>query len=335
MPRKSRIDVPGALHHIICRGIERRKIFRNSTDKDDFINRLSLVLIETNTPCYAWALLSNHLHLLLRTGNAPMATIMRRVLTGYVVSFNCRYRRNGHLFQNRYKSILCQEDGYLLELVRYIHLNPLRAKLVGSIRQLDAYAYCGHSVLMGKRKAEWQDANKVLGLFNRKAHVARNRYRDFVIKGVELGRRPDLIGGGLIRSAGGWQAVKALGKNKIHLKGDERILGDSDFVLKVLDEQNECMVQRYHVREQGYDLEKIIERVSDLFSLSKRDILDPSRQRQRVMARSVLCYWAIRELGMSGRELAHILEAIVPSVSRAVSRGREQAQKGRIKMIDN
>ena len=102
MPRRARIDAPGALHHIICRGIERRKVFQNDTDKDDFIDRLSRALTETQTPCYAWALLSNHLHLLLRTGNAPIATIMQKVLTGYVVSFNRRYRRNGHLFQNRY-----------------------------------------------------------------------------------------------------------------------------------------------------------------------------------------------------------------------------------------
>ena len=179
MPRRARIDAPGALHHIICRGIERRKIFRNNTDKDDFINRLSPVLIETHTPCYAWALLSNHFHLLLRTGNAPIATIMRKVLTGYVVSFNRRYRRNGHLFQNRYKSILCQEDNYLLELVRYIHLNPLRAKLVRSMRQLNTYGYSGHGVLMGKRKAEWQDVNKVLGMFNGKVKLARKKYYDF------------------------------------------------------------------------------------------------------------------------------------------------------------
>lgn len=321
MPRRARIDAPGALHHIICRGIERRKIFRNEADKDDFVNRLSRVLIETNTPCYAWALLSNHFHLLLRTGNAPIATIMRKVLTGYVVSFNRRYRRNGHLFQNRYKSILCQEDTYLLELVRYIHLNPLRAKVVGSMRQLNSYNYGGHSILMGKRKAAWQDVNKVLGMFSRKVHSARKEYYDFVKKGVELGRRPDLIGGGLVRSTGGWQAVKALGKSKIHLKGDERILGDSDFVLKVLKEQNERMEQRFRLREQGYDIERVIERVSELFSLSRQDIIRPSRQRHRSMARSVLCYWAIRELGMSGSEVSRILKLGQSSVSRAVGRG--------------
>ena len=335
MPRRARIDAPGALHHIICRGIERRKIFRNDADKDDFIDRLSRVLTETQTPCYAWALLSNHLHLLIRTGNAPVATIMRKVLTGYVVGFNRRYRRNGHLFHNRYKSILCQEDNYLLELVRYIHLNPLRSKLVGSIKELNTYVYAGHSVLMGKKKAEWQNINKVLGMFNRKVSLARRRYRDFVVKGIAMGRRPDLIGGGLIRSAGGWQAVRAFRKNKTHLKGDERMLGDSGFVLHVLNEQNERMERRFRLREQGYDIEKVIERVSKLFSLSKQDIINPSRRKQRVMARSVLCYWTIRELGMSGTELSQILRMGQSSVSRAVGRGEKLVNDMKLTLFES
>ncbi|MCK5417301.1 MAG: transposase, partial [Desulfobacterales bacterium] len=130
MPRKSRIDAPGALHHIIARGIERRKIFRSKADYGDFSKRLGQIVKETHTCCMAWALVANHFHLLLRTGQTPISTVMQRLLTGYAVSFNRRHQRRGHLFQNRFKSILCQEDAYLLELVRYIHLNPLRAKLV-------------------------------------------------------------------------------------------------------------------------------------------------------------------------------------------------------------
>jgi REP element-mobilizing transposase RayT len=131
MPRKARIDAPGALHHIIFRGIEQRLIFRDDRDRDQLIDRLSEILAETDTPCYAWALMPNHVHFLLKTGLTPIATIMRRLLTGYAGYFNRRHRRHGHLFQNRYKSILCQEESYFRELVRYIHLNPLRAKLVG------------------------------------------------------------------------------------------------------------------------------------------------------------------------------------------------------------
>jgi hypothetical protein len=186
---------------------------------------------------------------------------------------------------------------------------------------------------VGKRKAEWQDVNKVLGMFNRKVYLARKQYHDFAVKGIAMGRRPDLIGGGLIRSAGGWQALKVLGRNKIHLKGDERILGDSDFVLEVLNQQNELMDQRFRLREQGYDIEKVIERVSDMFSLSKQDIIKPGRQRQRVMARSVLCYWANRELGISGSELSQRLGLGQSSISRAIGRGEKLVNDRKLRLI--
>ena len=136
MPRQARIDAPGALHHIMVRGIERKTIFRDNKDRESFVQRLGDVLMQSSTACYAWSLLPNHVHLLLRTGDHPIATVMRRLLTGNAVTFNRRHRRHGPLFQNRYKSILCQEDPYLLELVRYLHLNPLRAGLVDSYSQL-------------------------------------------------------------------------------------------------------------------------------------------------------------------------------------------------------
>jgi putative transposase len=156
IPRQSRLDAAGALHHVIIRGIERRGIFLDDEDRDSFLEPLGGILLESSTPCNAWSLLSNHAHFLLRTGNIPLSSLMRKLLTGYAVTFNRRYHRDGHLFQNRYKSILCEEDVYLKELVRYIHLNPLRAGLFGELRELGSYAYSGHCVLMGKRKREWQ-----------------------------------------------------------------------------------------------------------------------------------------------------------------------------------
>ena len=108
MPRKARIDAPGALLHIFVRGIKRQRIFSDDQDRDNFVERLGNIVTETQTPCFAWALIPNHAHVLLRTGQTPLATVMRRLLTGYAVSFNRRHRRHGHLFQNRYKSILCQ-----------------------------------------------------------------------------------------------------------------------------------------------------------------------------------------------------------------------------------
>jgi putative transposase len=112
---------------------------------------------------------------------------MRRLLTGYALWYNRRHRRYGHLFQNRFKSILCQENVYLLELVRYIHLNPVRAHLVEDLDELDRYAYSGHSVLLGKAKNSWQQTQQVLGMFGDKPGAARRAYRFFVEKGRELG----------------------------------------------------------------------------------------------------------------------------------------------------
>jgi REP element-mobilizing transposase RayT len=141
MPRQAHLDAAGVLHHVMIRGIERRKIFRDDDDRNDLIERLSVLLPETKTACYAWALIPNHAHFLFRSGPSGIASLMRRLLTGYVVSFNLRHHRAGQLFQNRYKSIICQEDPYFQELVRYIHLNPLRAKLVSNIGELDHFPY--------------------------------------------------------------------------------------------------------------------------------------------------------------------------------------------------
>jgi putative transposase len=333
MPRKARIDALGALHHIICRGIERRRIFRDDPDRDNFVDRLGRILVRTSTPCFAWALLPNHLHLLIRTGTVPIATVMRRLLTGYVVTFNRRHKRCGHLFQNRYKSILCQEDPYLVELVRYIHLNPLRAKIVKTLKELDSYSYCGHSILMGKSKNDWQDRDKVLSLFGTGVRSARKRYWSFVETGVAQGKRPELTGGGLVRSFGGWSALKSLRKGGIHLKGDERILGDSDFVQSVLETQDEKMERRYWLKAQGYDLDKLIRRVAELCDIEPRDVMAPGKQPQRVRARSLLCYWAVKELGISGTTVAKRISITQPAVSKAVQRGEKIALDNKLGLV--
>jgi len=136
----------------MARGIERRKLFRDDKDRNSFLDRLADILEETQSQCYAWALIPNHFHLLLRTGSTPLSKVMRRLMTGHAVTFNKRHKRSGHLFQNRYKSVICEEDPYLLELIRYIHLNPLRAKLVQDLKELDKYPWTGHSAILGRRK---------------------------------------------------------------------------------------------------------------------------------------------------------------------------------------
>ena len=335
MPRKARIDAPGALHHLIIRGIERRRIFTDDQDRDNFIERLGEIVTETKTFCFAWALIPNHAHILLRSGQTPLATVMRRLLTGYAVWYNRRHRRHGHLFQNRYKSILCQEDAYLLELVRYIHLNPLRAKIVKSLAESDKYPYSGHSTLTGKRQREFQDTDYVLRLFGGKVSAARRAYRAYVKKGIAQGRRPQLVGGGLIRSSGGWSGVKAMRRAQDHMKSDERILGDGEFTQFVLDEARERLEERYRLQAQGYDLDKVTLRVSSELGIDPEQVWRYGKNRLTVRARSLLCYWAVSKLGFSATELSKKLGVSQPAVSIAVKRGEKIAQAERLELEEN
>jgi len=322
MPRFARLDAPGLLQHVIIRGIERRKIFEDNKDRYNLLDRLAALLPDTQTACYAWTLIPNHAHFLFRTGVVPLATVMRRLLTGYAVTFNRRHKRHGQLFQNRYKSIVCQEDVYLKELVRYIHLNPIRAKIVSDLAQLNKYQYCGHSALTGKRKRPWQDVDDVLRYFGKTVHRATKAYVSYVAAGVDQGHRDDLIGGGLIRSLGGWSQVKRLPlKGRDHVMSDERILGGSDFVDAVLSRAGKKYDRRYELIRRGYDLDRITQRVAKIYDMEPDSVTSKGKQKRKVTARSVLCFWAVRELGMSLTAMAERLGISVPAVGYAVQRG--------------
>jgi REP-associated tyrosine transposase len=149
-----------------------------------------------------------------------------------------------------------------LELVRYIQLNPLRARVVDCLGALASYAYGGHAVLTGKRVCEWQDRQYVLRLFAKTEKKALRGYHEFIAAGVKHGRRPDLVGGGLVRSVGGWSALKALRSRRVRVKGDERILGSSEFVERVLEMAEEGMERRAWYRARGLDMESLLQRIA-------------------------------------------------------------------------
>lgn len=165
MPRRARVDFPGALQHVMARGIERRAIFLDDEDRDRFLARLDRILAETGTRCYAYALMSNHYHLLLGTRATPLSRVMARLGTSHGMGFNRRHNRVGHLFQNRYKSRLVRDDSGLITLVRYIHLNPVQARMVPNLEALADYPWTGHATLMGRRRATFLDARTVLACF--------------------------------------------------------------------------------------------------------------------------------------------------------------------------
>ena len=288
-----------------------------------FLDRLGGILSDSKTPCFAWALMTNHLHLLLRTGTAPIATVMRRLLTGYAVSFNRRHRRHGHLFQNRYKSILCQEDPYLLELVRYIHLNPLRAGIVEELKGLNTYPYCGHYALMGKTEPGFQDVDYILNLFGGEGSGSSQTLSGVCEEGGCGGTPARLTGGGLVRSAGGWSALRAMRNGESRMKGDERILGQGDFVETVLKAAQENLDRKSMIRALGYDFDWLVGRVLGLFGLTFKELLTGGKQRRMVQARSVLCYWGTRELGMSAVSISKKLNIASSTASESAMRGRQ------------
>jgi putative transposase len=234
MPRQARLDAPGALHHIMVRGINKTEIFSEAKDKKMFVERLSAAVIEGQCAIYAWAVMDNHSHILFRSGKQGISDIMRKVLTWYAQYYNRSHNRTGHLFENRYKSILCDEERYLLALVRYIHLNPIRAKVVLSIEELDKYPWTGHQIIIEKEKNKWMDTGHVLAQFGETRKQAIREYRRFMTEGLTMGKQPELTGGGLIRSLGGWSQVVSHRRKRQLEETDERILGSGDFVSEVL-----------------------------------------------------------------------------------------------------
>jgi len=320
MPRQARLDTPGTLHHVIMRGIEKNRIVADNVDRQNFINRMGTIASETETPIYAWALLTNHAHILLRSGPFGLSNYMRRLLTGYATFYNRRHRRHGHLFQNRYKSIVCEEDAYFKELVRYIHLNPLRAKLVDTISNLNRYRYCGHSVIIGKHRNEWQDRKYVLSWFDTKEDIALKAYRRFVRKGIGQGRRDDLVGGGLIRSQGGWTAIKSLRRLGVREKSDERILGSGNFVEKLIREADLIRKKQFTLHERQ---QKAIAKIKDVArkeKISYEELKSGGRRHKVSNVRTRLAKIMVEELGLTLTQTGNFLGVSASAITKAINR---------------
>ena len=300
------------------RGIERGRIFLADEDRNDFLSRLELLVEEGCLKVYAWALLPNHFHLLCKTRKIPLARSMRRLLTGYVVKFNQRHNRHGHLFQNRYKSIVCQEDAYLVELVRYIHLNLMRVGLVKGLAELNRSPRSGHSALMGYQRREFQDTEYVLSYFGKGAE-RRRKYLKFLEEGIKIGRRPELVGGGLIRSAGGWSGVLALRRRGERLSSDERILGDGEFVDKVIEEWDEVGRANLRLSQVRKSLSLLAQQVCENWRVTQEELRSGSRRQVVLKAREEFAQMAVKGLGYSGAEVARYMGVTASCVTRIVA----------------
>jgi putative transposase len=313
------LDAPGTLHHVMIRGIEGANIFRDDKDREHFLSRLGEIGKATGTRILAWALMDNHVHLLLFSGSSGLPSFMRKLLTGYAVWFNRRHQRAGHLFQNRYKSIVCEEDRYLLELVRYIHLNPMRSHVVRNLEELDTYHWSGHGVLVGKVRHDWQERGYVLNRFGRVEKQSIRAYRKFIEEGKGLGRRPELVGGGLVRSLGGWSKVLSLRSRGEEVEYDSRILGSGDFVQVVMREAEEAIARQ--VRNRGRkSIEKIMRRMCRKSGVSENELRSGSQRRRVSEVRSEIACFLSREMGISMAEMARRLGVGTSAIAMAIRR---------------
>lgn len=204
MPRKARAEVEGGLYHLITRGNNRQQIFTSPGDYEKFLSLIAVQKSKLPFFLYAFCLMSNHVHLLIERQASPVGRIMHRLLTGYAQYYNRRHRRVGHLLQGRYKGILCQSDRYLSELVRYIHLNPVRARMVN---RPEDYQYSSHRAYLGMAAMGIVDLDPVLRHFGARKEIARETYRQFVAAGVKHGHREEF-----------------------YASSEEQILGNDEFI---------------------------------------------------------------------------------------------------------
>ena len=312
MPRQARIDFPGLTHHVIFRGIERRRIFIRRTDYLEFLRRLRDA--KGDATIFAWALMPNHVHLLIRTAQKRLPKIMSQILTGYALYFNRKYRRAGHLFQNRYKSIVCDYDAYLVRLVRYIHLNPLKAGLAKNLRELADYPWCGHGAILGKSENRWQEVDEVLSFYADSREKARTAYLLDMQAGA--GKEEDMEGGGLIRSSGGMSQAMKNQRCGCPQAYDSRILADGDFVIRVL--SHSASTKPSPMR--GGHSQEWISSICAYFGIVKGDLSSKLRHARLSKAREACAYVAIAKFGMGHGDVAKLFNQSTSAVSQAYVR---------------
>jgi REP-associated tyrosine transposase len=325
MPRQARLDVPGALHHIMVRGINKSVIFKDDQDKARFLERLGNTVMEGQCRVHAWVLMHNHVHILFRSGRHGISAVMRKLLTWYAQYYNRRHKRTGHLFENRYRSVLCEEDNYLLALVRYIHLNPIRAGIIKTIEELDRYPWSGHRSIIGKAKYLWMDTETVRSRFGSAPRKALHEYRKFMREGMGQGRLAELIGGGLIRSQGGWSQVLAMRRRGRKEEYDERILGSGDFVNRILEEAEDRQLRQTRAKRAGKTIRTIVEEECRKQGISIQELKSGGKRRKVSDTRAVIALRSRDELGLTAAEIARNVGVNTSAVTRAIERVEQRS----------
>lgn len=284
MPRHLRVHAPGLLYHVMARGNNGQKVFREAKDYEVFLEQLMSARRRHPFYLYAYVLMANHFHLLLEVVDSPTARIMQSLLTGYVRRFNLKHRHKGHLFQGRYKAIVCDRDSYLLELVRYIHLNPVRAKIV---KQPGEWKWSGHGEYLGRSKTGLIDARAVM------EHLrTAERYEAFVREGA-----------------------KELYRAEWHPGEHAPFLGGEQFVKKV------AKAEKMETLARPVKMEVLLKTVAKGSGLELRALRGQGRTKRIGEVRRRFIEAAVLEQGYRASEVAAFLGCHASNVSRALQKG--------------
>ena len=290
MARRARVEYPGALYHVITRGNQRQRIFRDDRDRGKYLEILSSLKSQFSFRVSAYVLMLNHVHLLLESGKVPLSRIMQRLGSGYTQYFNRRHRQVGHLFQGRYKAILCDKDSYLLELTRYLHLNPVRAKVVEDPQDYTWSSYGGY---VGKTQGrQWLDSTEVLEQFSGNVTEARKLYRRFVLEGLRDGHKEEYYD---------------------VLEG--RFLGDNEFAEEIKAKAKIPGSVRMKIRP-----EALLRAACAVLGCGRAEVMGAGKDRERVRAREAICYVGRSRTELSVTALAKTLGVDPTCISRSVAR---------------
>ena len=288
MARKPRLHYPGAVYHAMLRGNGGQRIFADDEDRYRFYLFLQEATARFGHRIHAFCLMDNHVHLAIQVGEKPLSRIMQNLGFRYTQWMNSRQKKVGHLFQGRYKAILVDADSYLVELVRYIHLNPVRAKIV---KAPDNYLWSGHRAYMGYEILPWLSTDWVLSQFSQRVKTARAKYNEFVQNGSDEGRRQEFHSG----------------------TSEGRILGGDSFIEEALEKAEQA-------ERKAVTIDEVIEKVGKLYGLSEKEIAAGGKQRHRAEARGMIAF-LVREInGLSLTDLSRTIKRDVSSLSEAAEK---------------
>jgi putative transposase len=311
MPRKARLTVTGAIHHIMSRGNEGMQIFIDDEDRRFFLSILENLLCRHGYLLYAWCLMDNHYHLLIRINENPLGSFMRLLNGRYAHYFRRKSETRGYLFQDRYKSIVTQDQNYIEELVRYIHLNPIRAGICAGIKALDKFPWSGHSVIVGNRSLKSQNTLDILKRFGSNKKESIDKYREFLKIGLE--NEPEFYR--FIRSAN-------KGSENIHNTGSW-VIGNNEFVAKALAAQNAKQIRCARYAKECINIDEIIEKIIPTMNFNKEDILRRGRKDARSKARKICAYILNHHFEIPVIQIARYFIISSPAVSMMIREGEK------------